>query len=311
MCSAQVKPVISIIGGDEAPTLKNQIKNVLERVLLEANNVSEKTGDLEQVRSSFSPDAYDVFFRYITQNNAITARKDYRVQMIMRSRDSYDIRSITMRVTLGDTEASENQNLVFTCSREGKIIGIRTSLPTQDFHTMIAKGSKPEDSLKIARISEFLERFRMAYNSKDSSYLEQVYSDDALIIVGTVLRENKSKDYVAPQSTLSEEKVKLVQVSKREYIDGLKKNAFRRGAFLNVRFENVSIIQHDNPNLSFIYGVSCVQHWNAAKYSDRGYLFLMMDFRNPELPIIHVRTWQPRDFEDPPIGLYDFRIVAK
>ena len=141
MCSAQVKPVISIIGGDEAPTLKNQIKNVLERVLLEANNVSEKTGDLEQVRSSFSPEAYDVFCRFVTQNNAMTARKDYRVQMIMRSRDSYDIRSITMRVNLGDTEASENQNLIFTCSREGKIIGIRASLPTQDFHTIIAKGS--------------------------------------------------------------------------------------------------------------------------------------------------------------------------
>ena len=44
------------------------------------------------------------------------------------------------------------------------------------------------------KILDFLERFRMAYNSKDINFLEKVYSDDALIIVGTVLKEKQGSE---------------------------------------------------------------------------------------------------------------------
>jgi hypothetical protein len=36
----------------------------------------------------------------------------------------------------------------------------------------------------------------------------------------------------------------------------------------------------------------------------------MMDFKNPEAPLIHVRAWQPQPFKDGSvIGLGDFEIV--
>ena len=161
------------------------------------------------------------------------------------------------------------------------------------------KSKTPEDSVKLGRILDFLERFRLAYNSKDSIYLEKVYSDDALIIVGTVLTENKNKDYHAPAYT---GKIKLTQYTKREYLDNLKRTAFTKKSFLNVQLGDIKIIQHDNPRLTHIYGVSCVQQWNSSSYSDKGYLFLMMDFRNIAEPIIHVRTWQPTGYEDNQIG---------
>ena len=40
-------------------------------------------------------------------------------------------------------------------------------------------------------------------------------------------------------------------------------------------------------------GVSLRQAYRSDLYSDDGYLFLLWDFRNPAMPQIHVRTWQP------------------
>ena len=42
-----------------------------------------------------------------------------------------------------------------------------------------------------------------------------------------------------------------------------------------------------------IYGVTLRQKYDSDTYSDDGYLFLLWDFRNPSMPKIHVRTWQP------------------
>ena len=46
-------------------------------------------------------------------------------------------------------------------------------------------------------------------------------------------------------------------------------------------------------------------------YSDTGYLFIMMDFRHEEQPLIRVRSWQPHRFKDGSvIGLGDFFVDA-
>ena len=45
-----------------------------------------------------------------------------------------------------------------------------------------------------------------------------------------------------------------------------------------------------------IYGVTFKQHWNTTRYSDVGYVFLLIDFQDEENPIIHVRTWQPEKY---------------
>ncbi len=42
-----------------------------------------------------------------------------------------------------------------------------------------------------------------------------------------------------------------------------------------------------------IYGVTLRQKYSCDQYSDDGYLFLLWDFRDASMPLIHVRTWQP------------------
>ena len=147
------------------------------------------------------------------------------------------------------------------------------------------------------------------WNALVDEFLEKVYSDEALIIVGTVLKEKGQTDDFAKMTLLTPSKVKLVQQTKTEYLEGLQKYAFRKNSFLNVRFEDIQVMQHEK--IPEIYGVNCMQLWNSSTYSDKGYLFLMMDFRDAQEPIIHVRSWQPKAFEDGTyVGMYDFDVVS-
>jgi len=309
--NAQIKPTVNCIGGDNVPQLKQQFQATLEMVLLEMNRLNKGTGSLEALKQIFANDAYETFKQFVVNNRAYTARKEYKPQIIERQKGEYfDIRSITVKVNLGETEASDNQNLIFTFDKNGKIISVRSMLPNYDYQSVISGGLNERDSLIRGIILDFMERFRMAYNSKDESFLEKVYSDEALIFVGSVIEEKKGTDDMLKRSFLSGSKVRLIQQSKREYLDGLKSKAFKRNSFVNVKFDQFTILQHEKvPNM---YGVSCIQEWRSSNYSDKGYLFLMIDFRNQKEPIIHVRSWQPDAFaeDNTYVGLYDFDIVS-
>ena len=58
-----------------------------------------------------------------------------------------------------------------------------------------------------------------------------------------------------------------------------------------MKFSDFKILRH--PTVPGIYGVTLRQKYACDTYSDDGYLFLLWDFRNPSMPLIHVRTWQP------------------
>jgi hypothetical protein len=60
---------------------------------------------------------------------------------------------------------------------------------------------------------------------------------------------------------------------------------------MNVKFDEIDIKRH---NLyPTVYGVQLFQEWNTTRYSDAGFIMLVIDFSNEDNPLIHVRTWQP------------------
>lgn len=58
-----------------------------------------------------------------------------------------------------------------------------------------------------------------------------------------------------------------------------------------MKFSDIEIVEH--PKYDNIYGVTLKQLWKTDRYQDEGYLFLMVDFRDSDNPLIQVRTWQP------------------
>ena len=90
--------------------------------------------------------------------------------------------------------------------------------------------------------------------------------------------------------TLNNNKVVYIKQSKQEYITNLTR-VFKNTKYINVKFDEIEVVQH--PKYDDVYGVTLKQYWHTSGYSDEGYLFLMIDFRDADNPLIQVRTWQP------------------
>lgn len=186
------------------------------------------------------------------------------------------------------------QEAVVEFDQQGIIKDFRFSLDAQLSESMENCGTVVDVERRM-KILSYCERLRTAYNQKDLDFINQIFSDDALIITGTVVTVRPAEDRFS-------QKLKVVykKQSKQEYIANLKK-AFLRNKWIDVKFSDIGenaelkgcagITRSDvNPNM---YGVRLRQEWSSSNYSDTGYLFLLWDFSDEDKPVIHVRTWQP------------------
>ena len=154
-------------------------------------------------------------------------------------------------------------------------------------------------------ILNYCEHLRTSYTTKDIDFLQQVFSDQALIIVGNVVR---SADNNSATGIEGDEKVTFSLKTKKEYLERLEK-VFAANKKIDVKFSDFRIMRH--PTMEGIYGVSMKQKYTSDRYSDDGYLFILWDFRNKSMPLIHVRTWQPTasvNGEKEIIGIRDFNL---
>jgi len=147
------------------------------------------------------------------------------------------------------------------------------------------------DSVNRRVILNYMEHFRTSYTTKDIDFLEQLFSEEALIVVGTVVKSAGEGE----RRYLSSDQVRYNVKSKREYLRRLRE-VFRRNRAIDVRFSDFAIRRH--PTREGIYGVSVRQGYTSDLYADEGYLFLLWDFREATAPRILVRTWQPSRLDE-------------
>ncbi len=136
-------------------------------------------------------------------------------------------------------------------------------------------------------ILDYVEQLRQSYTTKDINFIEQVFSERALIITGKVIRTGAEEG----GRYLPQEQVVYNIRSKAQYVERLKQ-IFQANRRIDLKFSDFKISRH--PTIPTIYGVSIRQAYTSDIYSDDGYLFLLWDFADAEAPKIHVRTWQPR-----------------
>ncbi len=160
------------------------------------------------------------------------------------------------------------------------------------------------DSLCRHRILSYCEHLRSAYTTRDIDFIRQVFSDNALIIVGHIARTQRSE---GNSSMNVSDKVRYSVRTKQDYVKRLSR-IFASKKEIDVSFADFSIMRH--PTVEGIYGVTLRQKYKAGDYADDGYLFLLWDFRDKSMPLIHVRTWQPASAADNEdlIDLSDFNL---
>lgn len=205
----------------------------------------------------------------------------------LTTKDGYQVRGIPVDMLEAD-EKEARQELTVNFNKEGFISNVAIAIEMNRYEQLMKANSSELDYARRQIIVDFVENFRTAYNRKDMALLNSVFSDKALIITGRVVAEKPNSDMT--RMTLSNNKVVYIQQTKREYLSKLAA-VFKTVKYINVGFSDIEITEH--PKYDNIYGVTLKQQWHTDRYKDEGYLFLMVDFRDKDKPLIQVRTWQP------------------
>ena len=193
---------------------------------------------------------------------------------------AYEVRNIRLYFKNAD-KGEHNQEGVIYLAKDGKILDFGISISYKQYQNVMAEGTDVKELRRRQMILDFVENFRTAYNRKDIDFLEKVFSDDALIIVGHKVKKVEGGTGWG-----------YTKMNKREYLNRLKK-VFARNEFVNVKFDNIKVVQHRR--YKYLYGVTVKQKWHSTTYSDEGYVFLLIDFKDEDHPLIHVRTWDKED----------------
>lgn len=215
--------------------------------------------------------------------------------------DGFEARRIPLNLT-HKGEKFGDESFVFAVAEfdnSGTVTDFRLQLSAHDasrWGELDSVYNEVTDQREQFIVLKTLEHFRTAYCQKDIKTIEDMFSDDALIITGRVTQRVTQGD-----KRMMTSQVTYNRQTKQQYIANLKK-AFLRNKFVKVEFDPESIQIKRSDKDHSMFGIRLTQSWESTNYSDKGTLFLIFQFPEGRDPIIHVRTWTPEGFENDDIS---------
>ena len=265
-----------------------------------------KSREYGEIKTYFTNDGWDMFDKLLHYGNARLIGDANFAFYAMD--DNVVCRSIPMSFSFKNNQKKFIEAVTFTFDNNMKIDAVAFALDSKAiadiFHNKLSKWS---DKMKLI-VASFLENYKTAFALKRLDYIENLFSDEAVIIVGHIL---KKKPYSGENNKYIEnEEVKYNRLTKEEYINNLRKS-FKSNEYINIRFTDNEVTKSQVGGE--LYGIQIHQDYCSSSYGDTGYLFLLVDINNPKQPTIFVRTWQPNrdprlhaDYgkDDPEYGIY-------
>ncbi len=187
-----------------------------------------------------------------------------------------------------------NEDICLTFNVDGKVESLAFGLNRASRDDILTTNWDGEVKMELIN---FLENYQTAFALKRLDFIGSLFSDDAVIITGSVLRKASISSAEQNRMTFTNA-VKYTRHNKEEYLEKLAK-CFDKNDFINIRLTDNDVRRMDAIH-GKCYGILIHQDYYSTTYSDTGYLFLIADFNDSEKPTIILRTWQPE--RDP--GIY-------
>lgn len=275
----------TISDGIDNGMLKSKIENSITRILNEINAAQAAGRNLNfgamgvntRVQQSMA---------MLWENTPFICTDDDIVEHCITTGTGYQVRNIPLMMKPTEEREfneDEYQEAVISFDKQGEVESFYLSISMNLYMNVIKSNLELTDLRRRQLILDYVEQFRTAYNQKDINFLNQVFSEDALIITGKVITTKHREGFTS-------QKIQYNKQSKEQYITNLRR-VFQNTKYIKVQFDEIEVMRHPvNPNF---YGVTLLQGWTSNTYHDEGYLFLLWDFTDENAPQIHVRTWQP------------------
>lgn len=282
---------------------KNMMEENTSRLLTEINQAA-RTGRTLRLETVNMHQGAKERLRALWENCPFSCDEELPVKKCLEDVERLQVRGIRVTMKPADDTYRGDKGREITVSydkRSGQIVGVSLALNETNKESIMGRGGAVNDLTQRRTILGFVEQFRNYYNEKNLSAIKDVYSDDALIITGSVITTRKGGDIRSDKV-----EVRYNQQNKNQYMVSLKR-CFDNNKFINVEFDKIEVARH--PTKAGFYGVTIHQKWDSSRYKDDGWLFLLWDFRNESHPVVHVRTWQPGQVkEDDVFTTADFRL---
>lgn len=275
-------PIVSL-GADEAAPYLETMRRM--EVIIRSRNYSAAA-------KLCTPEGFDMFNRLISYGSArLLNAPDVQ---FLRCGDDITCRSFPMSFSFKSSARKFTEDVVFHLNPEGKVTEVAFALDDRYADEILNnKNDKYYDNDAKQVIVNFLERYKTAFALKRMDYIESIFSNDALIIVGSVLKKADNYTDMA-KMRIKEDEVRYTRLTKNEYMNNLAR-CFDSNEYINIRFADKTITNansiRDNDHL---YTIQIRQDYFSQTYSDTGYLFLLLDIKDPQRPVINVRAWQPK-----------------
>lgn len=251
-------------------------------------------------KNCFTDEGWDMFQKLIYYGNAKLLRAP-EVQF-SDDRDGVVCRGFPMSFTFKDNKRTFTEDVVFYLDRQAKVREVAFGLEKAAVDDIMNRVQWSKEAREV--MVHFMETYKTAFALKRWDYINTIFSNDALIITGSVVKSTGNREL----GIANVQRVKYTRQTKEEYMRNLRK-CFDSNEYINIRFaDNIVRRSATRPN---IYGIQIKQDYFSSSYGDTGYLFLLIDFEKPDAPLIHVRTWQPDkdpDVRDGRIGMADFNL---
>lgn len=247
----------------------------------------------------FTPEGYTLFANLMAKNGKVTLVGKAQSHNFIIA-DGYIIGRATNIKRQFRNGKAFMEKLIYRFNPESRKIESVAFALTQRAENDIMNAAASWPEVSRWAILNFMEDYQTAFALKRTDYINSIFSDDALIITGTILKKlnnaerafdrSKSLDLGGPKD------IAYSQLSKTEYIDRLRK-IFSTREYVHLQFEDNVTRMIDLPAINGInkgaaFGIEIKQRYESTGYSDDGYLTMVFDTRG-KLPIIHVRLWQP------------------
>jgi hypothetical protein len=252
-----------------------------------------KKKNYNSVSNHFTPEGYEMFDKLVHYGNA-TVMGNPNLKFYQLG-DRTICRSVPMRFTFSNNNRAFVEDVTFTFNKERMIESVAFGLDKAARDDIFNRDAAAwNDSVRMV-IATFLENYKTAFALKRLDYIQSIFDDDAIIIVGHVTKHAAKKG--ENQKYIDNQLVKYTRQDKNTYLKNLEKS-FKSNQFINIRFADNEVKKMGKGGET--YGIQIHQDYYSSNYGDTGYLFLMVDLNEMDAPIIKVRTWQPN--RDPNIN---------
>lgn len=251
-----------------------------------------RSGFIEQCRKKFTAEGWEEFSKLMGYGK-VTLMDDIHLDYFADG-DCVVCRGLPVSCRFNRGRVFNEKLSFYIDSNSKQITHVAMGLGREAMNG-VALGHLDWSEKSRTRIVGFLEDYRTAYATKNLEYLDKVFDDNAVIVLGKRLQ-------VAPQLNkegyMNNHRVQFTQLTKREFLRNLRRQ-FQSKDYINLHFSQNRIYQLQKGVER--YGIEIKQDYYSSNYGDTGYLTLIFDLTNPDQPVIHVRTWQEQP--DPNFGV--------